>query len=332
MIIYFSEVTGYYDIKHKFLVGKKVCEVLKYTENSQVIENFENIDWNADFDTVICGHLGEINKIIKRNLLQEILVNGAKYKKRIYLFDDLSFYLQDHVNTNKLFCPMIKDKKSLAYNLGKLRVTNKPVLAVLGTSSKQGKFTVQLQLLRELKKRGLEVNGIGSEPTSVFFGYSHMFPFGYGSNNTCSGRTVVRLLNDMIWELERQNVDLILTGGQSGTIAYDLRNEQLLPIDQYYYILGVNPDGVILCVNEVDELDYIRKTINFIESASSAKVIAIVLSETHNMHTYSVLGNEVIVEERQTKEGLEKTFERPVFSLFSLDIKALVNKILEYYS
>lgn len=326
------EVTGYYDIKHKFLVGKKVCEVLKYTENNHVIENFENIDWNADFDTVICGHLGEINKIIKRNLLEEILVKGAEYKKRIYLFDDLSFYTQEHINTNKLFCPMIKDKKSLGYNLGKLRVTNKPVLSVMGTSSKQGKFTIQLEIMRELKKRDLKVDGIGSEPTSVFFGYSHMFPFGYGSNNTCSGRTIVRLLNDMVWDLESQNVDLILTGGQSGTIAYDLRNEQLLPIEQYHYLLGVNPDGVILCVNEVDELEYIRRTIQFIESASSAKVIAIVLSETHNMHSYSVLGNEMLVEEKQTKEGLEKVFARPVFSLFSLDIKGLVDKIIEYYS
>ena len=326
------EVKAYYDIKHKFLIGKKVCEVLKYTENTHVIENYENIEWDGDFDTVILGHVGEINKILKRNLLAEIIEKCLSHNKRLYLFDDLSFYTKDYINTEKVYCPMIKDNRDLMYNGGKLRVTNKPVLAVMGTSSKQGKFTIQLEVMRELKKRGVNVDGIGSEPTSVFFGYSQMFPFGYGSNNTCSARTIVRLLNDMVWELESKDVDLILTGCQSGTIAYDLRNERLLPVEQYHYLLGTNPDGVILCVNEIDEIEYVRRTINFIESAVTAKVIAIVLSETHNMHSYSVLGNEMLVEERLSVECLEKEFGRPVFSLFSLNVELLGKVILEYYS
>ncbi|MCM1568223.1 MAG: DUF1611 domain-containing protein [Roseburia sp.] len=325
------EIVGYYDIKHKFLVGKQVCDILKYTDNSMKIKNFDNINWDLDFDTIICGHVGEINKILGRNFIVEILRNCEKYNKRVFFFDDLNSLYFDYHNSEKMFSTFLGEDKQLCNRFGKLRMVNKPVLAVMGTSSKQGKFTVQLKLMRELKKRGFLVDGIGTEPSSIFFGYSQVFPFGYGSYNGLSSRMMIRMLNEMVWNIEKEDIDIILTGCQSGTITYDFRNENLLAICQYNYLLGINPDAVVLCVNEIDELDYVKRTIAFIEAIGSAKVVAIIMSETHNLFSYSVFGRKVLSKEILTDEILSDSFQLPVFSLSSLDIVSLTDVIIKYY-
>lgn len=325
------EVAEYYDIKHKFLIGKQICDILKYTSNTKEIKNYDNIDWTLDFDTVICGHVGEISKILRRNFISEILYNCIKYNKKVFFFDDLRNVFLDYQNTERVFCPYIEENKEIDNRFGKLRLVDKPVLAVMGTSSKQGKFTIQLSLLREIKKRGYKIDGIGSEPSSTFFGYSQIFPFGYGVKHVLSGRMMIKMLNEMIWNIEKENVDLILTGSQSGTISYDIRNEELLTVEQYNYLLGTNPDGVVLCVNEIDELDYIARTIGFIESIGMAKVIALVMSETHTLFSQSVFENKNMQGSKLTEKELFERFKLPIFLLSELDIIRLADVVLEYY-
>lgn len=325
------EVVGYYDIKHKFIVGKEISEVLKYTANDKLITNIDDLEWDSDFDTVICGHVGEISKILKRDFIAEIQYMCSKYGKKVYFFDDLNARYAEYKNSSKVFSPFIEENTNLNHRFGKLRMVNKPVLAVLGTSSRQGKFTIQLSLMKELKRRGFKIDGIGSEPSSPFFGYSHVFAFGYGSLNPLNGREMIRVLNEMTWDVEKSGIDLMLTGGQSGTLGYDFLNEQLLAIEQHNFLLGTNPDGVILCVNEIDEMDYIIRTINYIEAVTSAKVIAIVISETHSLLSYSVFGRKMTVKKTITGEELRERFMVPIFSLSSLDVERLANEVIEYY-
>lgn len=326
------EIVGYYDVKHKFLIGSKVNDILKYTDNQKVIQNIDKMDWNDDFDTIICGHVGELDQITKRDSIFYILEKCKEYNKKAYFLDDLTLRIGNYRNSENVFSPYVEEDKRLLSHFGKLRVTNKPVLAVMGTSSRQGKFSIQLNLLRELKTRGINVDGIGTEPTSPFFGYSQIYTYGYGTNRAIPNGVMIRMLNDMVWNLEYENVDLILAGSQSGTIPFDLRNEALLPVTQYNFLLGINPDGVILCVNEIDDIDYIKKTIAFIEAVGSAKVIAIVMSETRNMQSYTILGVKKKSNHMLTRDMLKSTFQLPVFSLFSLDIVKLADVVLDYYT
>lgn len=325
------EICGYYDVKHKFLTGKKVKDVIKYSDNEKVIENYEHINWSQDFDTVICGHVGEISKIIKKDLKSEINEKARRYRKKVYFFDDLRKDEPNYKNTNQIFCPIITENKDLLMHFGKLRVTNKPIVAIMGTSSKQGKFTIQLNLLKEFRERGIKADGVGSEPSSPFFGYSQMFPYGYGTTNPLESRSMIRIFNDMIWQVERTNPDLILVGGQSGTIPYDIRHESLLSASQYAFLLGVNPDAVVLCVNAIDELDYIDRTIRFLESASQAKVIAIVISRIRERNPVTELGKKLEVLETCTPELLQKSFGIPVYDLFDFTGSELADTILSYY-
>ena len=319
------EITGYYDIKHKFLVGKKVCEVLKYTNNQAVIGNIENVDWDGDFDTVIVGHLSEISSVTKKNYLFEIIEKCKSYHKRVYFFDDLSRLSEKYRNSEEVFSPIISQNQYMFNHFGKLRSCNIPVLAILGTSSRQGKFTLQLKLMNELKKRGIVVDGISTEPTGALFGFSNMFPYGYGSNNHLSPSEIVKTLNEMIFNLESEGNDLIITGGQSGTIPYDLRNEALISFDQHPFLLGINPDGAILCINEKDSISYVKKTINYIESVTSARVFAIVVSSVRNDKN-EASHSETITELKNIYKG-SKSFH----DLLNLDIGALTDNVLEYY-
>lgn len=321
------KIVGYYDVKHKFIVGKKISEVLKYTDNSAVIENVDDIDWNGDFDTVICGHLSEISFITKKNYLRIILELCREHHKKAYVFDDLGLLDEKYRNTKTLFSPIIPTNLNLRNHFGKLRTCNKPVLAVLGTSSRQGKYSIQLKIVEEFRARGIKVDGIATEPTGALFGFSEMYACGYGSNNNLSSREMIRVLNDMVFKLESQDIELIITGGQSGTIAYDIRNESLIPLEQYAYLIGVNPDGVILCVNEIDDLIYVKKTINFIESISSAEVFAIVVSSVHN-NSNDMRGEQNTIEQLKAEYRGGKSF----YQLKNLDVKALVDNIVEYYT
>lgn len=50
-----------------------------------------------------------------------------------------------------------------------------PVLAVCGTSSKQGKFTLQLELRKRFCEMGYKVGQIGTEPNSLLLGWITFF-------------------------------------------------------------------------------------------------------------------------------------------------------------
>lgn len=46
---------------------------------------------------------------------------------------------------------------------------------------------------------------------------------------------------------------------------------------QFSYLLGTQPDVVVLCINPFDDLDYIMRTKLFIEASVDCKVIAFVM-------------------------------------------------------
>lgn len=35
----------------------------------------------------------------------------------------------------------------------------------------------------------------------------------------------------------------------------------MIPLKQYYFLLGVQPDSIILCINGYDSIEYVRRTI-----------------------------------------------------------------------
>lgn len=99
--------------------------------------------------------------------------------KRHFSFDDRSDQIG---NYSRYFSTQKKKEAITPIPFGKLYRNPKPVLGVFGTSSRQGKFTLQLILRKHFTELGYVIGQIGTEPTAALFEMDADFHFGYNTN------------------------------------------------------------------------------------------------------------------------------------------------------
>lgn len=310
-------IVNYYDIKESGKVNQKISSLYKYIKNDKVIENFENIDWlSDDFDLVICGHVDELSKLKKKNYLMDLADKCEKYNKKLYSFDKL-----DIKGDNYIF-PYINKQMVPNNNLGKLHISSKPILGIFGTSSKQGKYTLQLELRKKFLDDKYKLAQIGTEPTGYLFNFDYVFPMGYNSTvYTCQAESIT-ILNEMIHKCEINNADIIMVGSQSGSIPYAYDNVKYLTLNQYDFLLGTCPDIIVLCINIYDNYNYIKRTINYIESLTESKVIALAIM-IKQVDKNKIINMKCDI---KTMIGLELFFIN-----YECDLKNLYNVIINYF-
>ena len=143
----------------------------------------------------------------------------------------------------------------------------------------------------------------------------------------------VQLLNEFMWDIERENCDLIIVGSQSGTVPYDISNLASYPIYQNDILYATQPDYILLCVNSLDEYEYIHRTIKYIEGAIETKVVGLVLFPC--VSKYAIVINSISTrtlsnEEIQAKiSALEYEFGMKIYSANSTEIS---KDIIELFS
>lgn len=272
------EIDGIYDTKYTGTVGATTTHLLKDKRLKDIlVENVSEINWSNDFDTLILGHTDELSNLtFQVDIKQKILSDALRYNKNIYSFDDI-YDLFDKQYQNKIFCPRVLNSNVPPNRLGKLHRISKPILGVFGTSSKQGKFTLQLELRKLLSADGYKIGQIGTEPNALLFGMDYVFPMGYNASVYIQENDTIRYLNDLMHRLCTTSNDIIIVGAQSGTIPYDFGNISQMNIAQHLFLLGTQPDAVVLCVNAFDDYEYIKRTIKYIECCAECKVISIVV-------------------------------------------------------
>lgn len=166
------------------------------------------------FDTVILGHVGELSAICKRNFLEEIMNNCIKNGKKLFAFDDLSEYASKFANQEKFneccYFPEVTYQNIPKGRFGKLFGIQMPVLGIVGTSSSQGKLTIQMELRRKLMEQGYNVGQIGTEPTAFCYDMDFVYPYGYKSTVKTVGYHNVLLLNNIIHDIEMKDVIFVL--------------------------------------------------------------------------------------------------------------------------
>jgi hypothetical protein len=314
-------VSAYYDLRQRGMTNKCIKDILPYTSNVNVIAEFNNIDWDSEFDTFICGHVGVISKMIGYDILKEILDKCNEYGKQLICFDNALSYLNNTLNMNMWF-PYMDQKSIPKYRFGKLRSPNVPIVGVFGTSSQQGKMTIQLMLREAFMKKGIKVKNIGSEPESLLFGFEFAYVFGYESTDLLQPNEMVQVLNEAVYNLEKDDCDIIIAGSQSGTVPHQLRNLNMIPSKQYFFLLGTQPDSIILCVNGYDSEEYISRTISIFKAAVNANVICLVVSYINARK------NKL---DTKPLSFFEEHFGLPVFDLQSVDIDKMTEIIQNYY-
>ena len=330
------DIIDYFDVKYLGNINRRISDILENVQSEHTVKNIEMIDWNKDFDTLILGHTDLIEQLTQRQFARSLIDNCLKYQKNLYIFDSLTVTMEDiRKFQNKglhLFVSSM-NKEPHANLLGKLYSFSSPILAVFGTSSRQGKFTLQLELRRKFLEDGYHVGQLGSEPTSVLFGLDEEYPMGYNSGTGMDSSSNIQNINFLLHNIQRKKPDIMLVGAQSHTVPLGYSNTSALPTYQQDLLLGALPDACILCVNYTDTTDYIKRTICYIDSLTETQTIALCISSFGNNVKWTVLGtseesvDKTLLKER--KAELEHELNIPVF-LYD-DISGLYQCVIDFF-
>lgn len=319
-----------YDYKYSAHLNSTTDHIMKDNVRSFKIKNIEKIDWET-FDTIIIGHLP-----IGSNNLEEIrnnvILNAIKKKKNIFSFDDI----EKKYKYKNLYCPKICKENLEPERYGKLYRILKPILGIYGTSSIQGKFSLQLGLRKKFLSNGYKVGQIGTEASSLLFGFDYDYPMGFNSSVYIHSHDCIRYLNNCINEISKNNCDIIITGSQGGILPFDIGNISYFPLRQQVFLQATQPDAVVLCINPFDDCDYINRSIKYIESSVDCKVIALCIFPIDIDNTSSLLyrkkalSNEKFLE---LENKLNKYYKLPIYKLGDENhLNSLFETIIEYFS
>lgn len=331
------EIAAFYDIRQSGNVGRKLNRYYEGENETEIIRNVENIDFDG-IDTLILGHLDELNFMTKKDYREDVIKKAIEANVNIYSFDPLVHYEKMLLETqSKFYYPMLTQKDIPLNAFGKLYKIAKPVVGIFGTSSKQGKFSLQIALKNELEKRNYCVGTIGTEPHSLLFGFDAVFPMGYNSTIYLDNNEIVLYLNNEINKLCFEGKEIVLIASQAQTIPYYCNNLLEFPSMQYHFALGTNPDAIVLCINYHDEKDYIRNTIYTLMGLVDSMILGLVLYPiTFSSEWNGVYGNSKYIISQQEYEKkakeLENEFDIPVYMLGNQEhLEDLCQSIIDFF-
>lgn len=334
------EIKKVCDVKYTRNIGKAAERLLEIDDlnDLHIIESYENLNWESDFDTFILGHIKEIEHRTSISYVVDIVNHCLKHNKDLISFGDFSNcdYYKDLFRKHNLtlYIPQVKECNVPDVYHGKLRKIGIPIIGIFGTSSIQGKFSLQVQLRNYFEERNYNVGCLGTEPSSGLFGFEAVFPMGYESTVETKGRDNIAVINKMLSAMEDDGKDIIIVGSQSQTMPQNMGNLQLYCLEQHEFLLATDADGIILCVNLFDDEEYVKKTINYIE-ALVGDVIGIVLFPMEREAVEGILTNKLIKAScekvKESKSLLENKFRKPVY-VAGMNIDKLGKMCEDYFT
>ncbi len=269
-------------------------------------------------DTLILGYVDQLGRIDKKDMLRTAIETALKRDCHVFSFlavpqdkyGDL-YELADKKGLHLTYPSVSSDDVRQALQTEPAySPVDVPVLGVFGTSSQQGKFTLQLILRRRLLRLGYRVGQIGTEHHAVLFGMDLAFPMGYASNVEMPLQYYVPYLDYKLRQLsQQQKPDLILVGSQSGTIPYDVHEHRTHSLTSTAFLLGTKPDACILVVNSVDADEYIQDTIDALRALAKAPTLLLAMSDQEK-HIRAAYGRTFIKPRPMTAEHIKRTLGR----------------------
>ena len=300
-------------------------------------------------DTLILDYVDQLGRIGKQDVLHTAIETALEHDCHVFSFfampQDAYGDLYDlagkkglHLTYPSVASDDVQQALQAEPAYGPVDV---PVLGVFGTSSQQGKFTLQLILRRHLLRLGYRVGQIGTEHHAALFGMDLAFPMGYASNVGLSLQYYVPYLDYKLRQLSHQKrPDIILVGSQSGTIPYDVHEHRTHSLISTAFLLGTKPDACILVVNSIDSDEYIQDTIDGLRALAKAPTLLLAMSDQEK-HIRAAYGRTFIKPRPMNAEEitrilhrLEDRFSLPVVSILSEEgqqrmVDAVVNHFAE---
>lgn len=134
-----------------------------------------------------------------------------------------------------------------------------------------------MTLRKKFLETGYQVGQLSSEPEGCVFDVDYVYPYGYNSTVYLQGRDSIEHVNALMHQIDIKEPDIILTGAQSGICTLSFENTDMYNLPTIEFLMGVNPDAVVMCINYHDDVDDILRTVKFTESLMDCKVIALSL-------------------------------------------------------
>lgn len=280
-------IAGIADPAGRGLAGSDAGEALGLaTRGLRIAPRLEAVCRRAD--TLVLGHVDLLGRMQGRDLLRESIELALERRMNVFSFGPVNeeYYADLHQRARDqglhLYYPDVPAAEvaqaltpaTLAPPVGV------PVLGVFGTSSSQGKFTVQLILRQRLLARGYQVGQLGTEPHAELFGMDLVFPSGYDSPLMLRLQDYAPYLDARLRQLcQEKKPDLILVGSQSGTIPYDPEESSTHSLSSLAFLCGTRPDACILVVNSIDPEEYIADTLEGLRVVGRAPAILLAMSD-----------------------------------------------------
>ncbi len=248
----------------------------------------------SSFDSILLGFYNEQlfqgNIIFGDNLLYEAIASN----KLIITFSKT--LAEDIVNKNPLlsenvYCQIInKNHFNDFYNFRYFKTVSKPVLIVIGTSNRQGKFTTQLRIREILKREGYRVSHLSTEPQGKMLGAEFSFPYGYGGHIELSKDKWSIMINNVLKAIEYYcDPHIIISGTQGWIIPKNTTpDSESNHFNSLHYLSGIQADAAICAINPSDTLEDIRETFNVVRAFFKIKVLFCVMTPwNRNFHQTS---------------------------------------------
>ena len=341
------ELVGVADPVGKGLVGKDAGEALGISSAGIRIQP-RLASALRGADTLILGYVDQLSRIGKTDMLRDAVRLALDHGCHVFSFVSLSqeVYADLHdlaVRKGlRLSCPSVdyeevRDALQSSPNYGPVDV---PVVGVFGTSSQQGKFTLQLALRRRLLSLGYKVGQIGTEHHSALFGMDFAFPMGYASPLNLPIQWHVPYLDHKMRQIcGQRRPDLILVGSQSGTIPYDVHEHGAQSMVSVSFLLGTKPDACILVVNSIDADRYVEDSMNAIRALAKAPTLLLAMSDKKK-HVMAAYGRSWVAarQMRRAEIGarlayLEDRFGLPAVEIASVQGQRIVaEEVLRYFA
>ena len=334
------QIKDFYDVKYIGNVGRTINDVIGCSNSANaIIKNYIDINWNEDFDTIILGHVKELSNLVNVDFMEYFIKHAIKFKKRVISFDPIdnqyiSRLLEEQID---YYHPAVSKKDVPTNYFNKLRKIGVPTVAIVGTGPRQGKFTLQMILKSIFENSDYSVGMLGTEPTSLLLGADEVYPMGYNSSVDVRGIDAIKVINQMMGKIEDKAPDLIIVGSQSQSVPFTDGSIKYLPLAQHEFLLAVAPDVFILCVNLSDNIDYIRRTIMYLESLYGTKVLALATLPFDHAQKWSVMSNKKIkLSENEIKERIYCIKKKVSIDIFNIsnddDVIRLAETIVEHFS
>lgn len=290
------EIVAAVDLFKKGNVGKDIGLLSHYTEYGvKVMANINEVDAKAD--VLVIGYLDQISKYDEKFTLEYILdYNLKNLGLQVFSFTPVEekwseAYQAAGLSIQTPFVFDVTNCNKILENVHAFIPVKKPVLGVFGTSSKQGKFTLQLAIREKLRERGVSCYHMSTEHQASILGADFTFADGYENNLIMKVglERKLQVLNAIMVYIDNTSKDeMILVGGQSWVIPYNIKEQTFMR--HAVFLEGVKPDRTIVVINPLlDDEEYVKDTIAAIKSIYKCITFAVAFSDyTPYMKNYKV--------------------------------------------